>query len=753
LYVTFVFRRPVVNHGRERELSKQQRCRLLNEEIISSASTMNQPTNGRGLPDLALCVEQAPAALAMFDTEMRFLAVSRRFLCDMASLLSTTVFAPAEVIGRSIYETFPGMPSRWRESDSRVLAGEELAEEEDFVRCEGNRTEWTRWSMKPWRTTDGRVGGALLFTEIITREAEVRHALADSEERFRATFENAAVGIAHLSPDLRYLRANEASSRIVGWPADEYITKSVPDITHPDDLDNDLWHIEQMREGKIDSYEGEKRYLRKDGSITWARVTTSCVRGRDGSVRYFVRVVQDITREIEARHALADSEERFRATFENAPIGIVHLDPNLRHRRANNAMSGIVRWPLDEFVTKSVNDVTHPDDVANDIAHLEQIRRGKIESYEFEKRYLGKDGSITWARVTTSCVRGHDGSVEYFVRVVQDISDRKHAEEQLRRQAELLDQSHDAIFTWKLGGGITYWSRGAETLYGYSREEAIGRVSHDLLRTRASGHPEDVEAQIALQGSWFGELTHTTRDGREIVVESRHVRVSYDGELYALETNRDITTRKRTEEQVHLLMREANHRAKNLLSLVQAIARQTTASDRDDFIDRFTERLEALAANQDLLVRHKWQGVDIEDLVRAQLAPFADLIGPRIVVGGPQLHLNAAAAQALGLALHELATNAGKYGALSTDAGRVHIGWLLEGDALAVSWTERSGPPVRPPEREGFGTTVMRSMSKRALGGEVQLDYPPTGVQWHLTCPAANALERAVKPTHAPLRA
>ncbi len=404
---------------------------------------MNRPTNDRGLPDFALCMEQAPVAMAMFDTEMRFLAVSRRFLCDLASLLSTTVSAPAKVIGCSYYEIFPGIPSPWRDNHARVLAGEELAEEEDILRCEGDRTEWVRWSMKPWRTAGGRVGGALLFCEIITKEVEARHALADSEERFRVTFENAAVGIAHVSPDLRYLRANEASSRIVGWPADEYITKRVPDITHPDDLDDDLWHLEQMRRGKIDSYEGEIRYLGKDGSITWARATTSCVRGRDGSVLYFVRMIQDITKEVEARNALAGSEERFRATFENAAVGITHFDPNLRYIRANNALSRIVGWPLDEFVTKRVGDVTHQDDLADDLSHIEQMLRGKIDSHDFEKRYLGKDGSIRWTRVTTSCVRRRDGSVDYFVRVVQDVSDRKRAEEQLRRQAEFLDRLLD----------------------------------------------------------------------------------------------------------------------------------------------------------------------------------------------------------------------------------------------------------------------------------------------------------------------
>jgi PAS domain S-box-containing protein len=390
-----------------------------------------------------------------------------------------------------------------------------------------------------------------------------------------------------------------------------------------------------------------------------------------------------------------------------------------------------------------LQDITHPDDLAADLAQVKRMLDGTIDSYDMDKRYVRKDGAIVWTRLSVGCVRKSDGSIDYFISIVVDISARKRAEESLRRQADLLDQSHDAILTWKIGGGIAYWSRGAETLYGYTREQAIGRSSHDLLHTRSSAPIHEIEAQIARQGRWYGELTHTTRDGRAIVVESRHVRVSHDGEIYALETNRDITARKLAEEQVHLLMREANHRAKNMLSLVQAIARQTAAREPEDFIGRFTERIQALAANQDVLVRNRWQRVDVEDLVRTQLAHFADLIGPRIIVNGPTLYLNAAAAQAIGLALHELATNAAKYGALSTATGRVDIRWgVIDDDTFNMSWSEREGPPVSPPERRGFGTTVMEAMAESSVNGKVELDYASSGVTWRLTCPAANALVR-----------
>jgi len=203
----------------------------------------------------------------------------------------------------------------------------------------------------------------------------------------------------------------------------------------------------------------------------------------------------------------------------------------------------------------------------------------------------------------------------------------------------------------------------------------------------------------------------------------------------------DITERKEREEKEHLLMREIDHRAKNMLSVVDAIAHQTATKNPEDFVERFSERIQALSANQDLLVRNEWNGVEIEDLVCAQLSLFADLIGSRIAVHGPKLRLKAASAQAIGLALHELATNAGKYGALSTDAGRVDVRWGTDGDTFSMSWTERDGPPVSAPKRRGFGTMVMEAMTERSVNGTVDLDYAPSGVTWRLTCPTANALE------------
>jgi PAS domain S-box-containing protein len=233
-------------------------------------------------------IEQMPVAIAIFDGEMRYRAVSRRHLTDLAWLFSTEVLPPDKVIGRTFREVSPNMPPRWGDAHDRVLAGAELGHYEDFVPRRDGRAVWVRWAMKPWRDAHGQIGGALLFSELVTEQVEIRHALHESESRARATFENAAVGISHVTPDGRFLRLNQVLSRILGWPADELITKTVRDITHPDDLTVELAHLKQLEDGKVDDFAVEKRDLRKDGTVVWVRRTVSGVRRRNGSIDYFV---------------------------------------------------------------------------------------------------------------------------------------------------------------------------------------------------------------------------------------------------------------------------------------------------------------------------------------------------------------------------------------------------------------------------------------------------------------------------------
>jgi two-component sensor histidine kinase len=204
----------------------------------------------------------------------------------------------------------------------------------------------------------------------------------------------------------------------------------------------------------------------------------------------------------------------------------------------------------------------------------------------------------------------------------------------------------------------------------------------------------------------------------------------------------------RAEEHARFLMKELSHRIKNVMAVVQVISWQTAQKslDLEDFEQRFRERLEALARSQDLLLERDWQGVMLQDLVRAQLEPFLDSAKQRLAAHGPALLLLPAAAQDLGLALHELATNASKYGALSVPTGKINIGWAIDRDATSgakrfrMTWRESGGPPVSPPVSKGFGSTVVTGTLSRTFRGKAETQYRPEGLSWELAAPIGHAI-------------
>ncbi len=243
-------------------------------------------------------------------------------------------------------------------------------------------------------------------------------------------------------------------------------------------------------------------------------------------------------------------------------------------------------------------------------------------------------------------------------------------------------------------------------------------------RVALTGQPVHFESHAAALHRWYQVFAYRTAPGQFAAVFS------------------DITERKLHEEQIDLLMAEVNHRSKNMLTVVQAIARQTASTANPaEFIERFSERVGALAASHDLLVKSEWKNVELSELVRSQLAHFEGLIGTRIGLEGPALRVSANAAQTIGMAMHELATNAGKYGALSNSGGRVDIEWSLRpgsrGEAFTMGWRERDGPPVAVPARRGFGSTVISRMAGESLDAEVELRFEPEGLSWRLECPAS----------------
>ena len=245
--------------------------------------------------------------------------------------------------------------------------------------------------------------------------------------------------------------------------------------------------------------------------------------------------------------------------------------------------------------------------------------------------------------------------------------------------------------------------------------------------------------------SVFAELYRKQRDAEQANQALRaEVQARRRAEQQLQESNHKLEQRTAlldsSNQHIGYLMKEMSHRFKNLLGVVQAIARQTAGENPDVFAANFSERIRTLAATHDLLFRHGWQGVEVSDLIHVQLAHFGDLVDTRIHLDGPCVRLSTGAAQTVGIIIHELATNAAKYGALSNDRGRVDIRWGADGE-FTMGWSERDGPQVDEPSRRGFGSTVVKTMAESSLDGEVDLDFARTGLRWRLVCPSAKVLE------------
>jgi two-component sensor histidine kinase/CHASE3 domain sensor protein len=274
--------------------------------------------------------------------------------------------------------------------------------------------------------------------------------------------------------------------------------------------------------------------------------------------------------------------------------------------------------------------------------------------------------------------------------------------------------------------------------------EIIGRVEEEVIPKDAAIIVNQMKRKVLETGEMVrGEVLlqspRATRWYELTIVQDRDEHGQIKG-IIAAAVN--ITERKEFEARIRLLMRELTHRCKNLLAVVQAVIRQTAtgSTSLNQFLPMLYERLHALAGSHDLLVQDAWQGVELHELIRSQLGHYADVAGTQVELIGGSLRLPPTATQNIGMALHELATNATKYGALSTQSGKVTVTWSQrtgpDGQITGeIVWQESGGPPVTPPKVTGFGRMVVERVVAQAVSGKVDLQYLPEGVIWRLTFP------------------
>jgi PAS domain S-box-containing protein len=303
-----------------------------------------------------------------------------------------------------------------------------------------------------------------------------------------------------------------------------------------------------------------------------------------------------------------------------------------------------------------------------------------------------------------------------------------------------------SIFLNDAAGAVMFANPEAERVFGFTLDELRGRQLFDCLLVQQADDATRLRRPDRV-GTRRMDCTLRRKDGQTVNGLCSMTPMVQDNVIVGnVITIEDITERKQAEAHIHILMGEVNHRAKNLLAVVQSIARQT-ARDADPmkFADSLSQRLQSLSASQDLIISDDWQGVAVGALVESQLSHLVSLASGRVRIDGPPVSMTPAAAQGIGMALHELATNAIKYGALSGDAGTVQIKWQVTGDEpdrhFSMSWTEHGGPAVNPPRRQGFGHTVIERMAAYSVGGNVDLDYHVDGLNWTLTAPADQVLK------------
>ena len=696
---------------------------------------------------LAVFVEHAPAGIVMFDREMRFLAVSRRFVFDHR------IPPDAQLIGQHVYEIFPNIPQRWRDVHARVLTGEELSQEEDQFTHRDGRTDFVRWSMVPWRQTDGKIGGAILFAEVMTNQVVARRALAESEARFRATFDNAAVGVALVGCDGSILRANNSLARMLGYSAEELETRTFQDLTHPDDLATNVSVFNKTLVGEAKSYCIEKRYLRKDGGIVWASLSVGCVRKTDGGGAYFVSVVEDITDRKRAEDRLAERNAQLDLAGKIARIGSFMYDHGTKKAQLSPGCAAIYGLPAGtlEISREDWRARVHPDDLPSLDAVARRAFTNGAREYVLEFRIF-RDNQVRWIESRVLISYNEDGKPIRRTGAQIDVTERKQAEQALAERNIQLSLAAKAglvgTYAYDADTEIMQISDGYAAMHGFPESTTEIARSECL----AGVHPDDIDRLIQLRSEAFRLRRREysieyriNRAGGEVRWIETRCFASYDGEgrpHRVVGVSIDITERKQAEEQQRKLVAELDHRVKNVLATVQAVAAHTmdASNSMDHFVAALDGRIRSMGLTHELLSHRRWLGIPLAELVRRELAPYAT--GCNAEIGGPDVMLSAEAGQTMGMVLHELVTNAAKYGALSAPSGRVSIKWHfpLNGsasDRLVFNWRETGGPLVVSPSKSSYGMHVVHELIPYELGGTIDYVLAPDGAQCQIDIPVA----------------
>ena len=445
----------------------------------------------------------------------------------------------------------------------------------------------------------------------------------------------------------------------------------------------------------------------------------------------------------EQSHNLDSTRKRFGRALEGSNITVFEQDRDLRYRWIHNPRLG---RSVDDTVGRTDEELL-PKESAEPIIALKKEVMQSGERKSMTVTIPSEAEGPLHVELYVQPTRDLYGAIDGVLCSVLDLTERHFFEVRLASLNAMLAVTSKRFELALENSLITVFEQDLELRYTYihnppdgtEESDYIGKTDEDLFE------PEECEKLVPHKRD---VIKTGTRKQFEVTVTLGGIAHTYDlmlepmkdeagGVTGIIGTAIDITARRQSEDQLRLVMRELTHRSKNLLAVIQAMARQTAARslDTDSFVSTFSARLRAMAASHDLLVSHSWYGAEIRELVMAHLAQSIDPDTTQVVTEGPALRVNSDTAQNLGLALHELTTNAAKYGALSNPDGCVNVAWAHENGEVTLSWKETGGPAVSKPERKGFGSVLLERSVGQSLGGSVTVDYQPDGLECTITFP------------------
>ena len=437
--------------------------------------------------------------------------------------------------------------------------------------------------------------------------------------------------------------------------------------------------------------------------------------------------------------------EYTKAILNCVPDPLVVLDAELRAQTANRAFYSLFRVSRDALRGIALHQLGNG---AFDFDRLRSQLTGLLhDGHAFQpfEAYFDLPDVARRTVMLNACelaVPGHSGRMALLS--VQDISAWKEAEAVNAKLAAIVECSDDAIVTKDIEGIITSWNGGARRIFGYTADEAVGKPITLLIPSDRQGEEAGILERIRRgQRVDHYETVRQCKDGSlvEISVTISPVRDVRGKIIGASKIARDITERTQAAAHAQMLAREVDHRAKNLLAVVQATVQLTHADTAPELKRAIEGRIQALSKAHTLLAKSRWTGADLRTLVTEELSPFCGGTS-RADINGPNVILDPQRAQSIAVILHELTTNAVKYGALSVPAGRVRIEWARQADEqLVFLWGESGGPPVKPPARRGFGTRICEHIINGELKGQARFNWHADGLvcelDFAMTEPAA----------------